>query len=89
MGSETLYKMMWVTLQGFSLLMGGMSLSALYVSFFVPQLGALAFVLLLSASIIVLGLPPLEPQPPGRRAAPAKISRTSSIIRRLAELARR
>jgi hypothetical protein len=80
---------MWFTLRGISLLLGGMSLAALYVSFFVPELGALAFVLLLSATIIALGLPPLERQPSEKRAARVKISRRSSIIRRLSELARR
>jgi len=89
MGMETLYQVMWFTLRGISLLLGGMSLATLYASFFVPELGALAFVLLLGASIIALGLPPLESQPSQKRAAQAKISRRPSIIRRLSELARR
>jgi hypothetical protein len=86
MGLETFYKAMWFTLRGISLLSGGMSLVALYARFFVPEFGALAFMSLLAATIIVLGLPPLERQPSGR---PPKVSRWPSIIRRLSELARR
>ena len=89
MGLEALYKVMWFTLRGVSLLLGGLSLATLYASFFVPELGALAFVLLLGATIIALGLPPLERQPPEKRAARAKTGRWPSIIRRLSELARR
>jgi len=95
MGLEACYKMMWVTLQGVSLLMGGMSLVALFLSFFFPEQGAYAFVWLLGASMIALGLPPLEPQPPGRHRSPSKgrqllmqFSRRSSIIRRLSGLTR-
>jgi len=87
--------MMWVTLQGMSLLMGGMSLVALFLSFFIPEQGAYALVWLVGASMIALGLPPLEPQPPGRRQSPSKgrqlltkVARQSSIIRRLSEWAR-
>jgi hypothetical protein len=95
MGLEACYKIMWFTLQGMSLLMGGSSLVALFLSFFIPQYGALAFMLLLGASIIALGLPPLEPQPSrGRRPSTkgrqllTKVSRRSFIIRRLFDFAR-
>ena len=95
MGLEACYRIMWFTLQGMSLLMGGLSLVALCLSFFIPEQGAFAFVWLLGASIIALGLPPLEPQPPTRRRPSSKgrqlltkVSRRSSIIRRLSEFAR-
>ena len=95
MGLEACYKIMWFTLQGMSLLMGGLSLVALFLSFFIPEHGAFAFVWLLGASIIALGLPPLEPQPSrGRRSSTkgrqllAKVIRRSSMIRRLSDFAR-
>jgi hypothetical protein len=95
MGLDACYKIMWFTLQGMSLLMGGSSLVALFLSFFIPEHGALAFVWLFGASIIALGLPPLEPQPSrGRRPSTkgrqllTKVIRRSSIIRRLSDFAR-
>jgi hypothetical protein len=95
MGLEACYKIMWFTLQSMSLLLGGSSLVAMCLSFFIPQYGALALVWLLAASLIALGLPPLEPQPSrGRRPSTkgrqllTKLSRRSSIIRRLSEFAR-
>ena len=95
MGLEVCYKTMWFTLQGISLLLGGMSLVALFLSFYFPDQGAYAFVWLLGASMIALGLPPLEPQAPSRgcplskgRQLLMKFSRRSSLIRRLFELAR-
>ena len=95
MGMEACYRIMWFTLQGMSLLMGGSSLVALCLSFATPEFGALALVWLLGASLIALGLPPLEPQPSTRHRPSSKgrqlfmkISRRSSIIRRLSELAR-
>ena len=95
MGLEPLYKAMWFTLQGISLLLGGMSLVALGLSFSIPLQGAFAFLWLLGASIIALGLPPLEQQPSTGRRPPkgrqplTKFRRAQSIIRRLSELARR
>ena len=89
MGLEMFYKVMWVTLHGISLLMGGMSLVMLYASFSIPEFGALAFAMLLGASIIALGLPPLEHQPSAKRPSLARIRRWPSIIRRLSDLARR
>jgi hypothetical protein len=95
MGLEFCYKIMWFTLQGISLLLGGLSFVALFLSFFIPEHGALAFVWLLGASVIALGLPPLEPQPSRSRPPPTKarqfltkISRRSSVIRRLSGFAR-
>ena len=96
MGLEPFYKAMWFTLQGISLLLGSVSLVALGLSFSIPRQGGLAFVGLLGASIIALGLPPLEQQPstgrrpPTKRRQPlTKLSRAQSLIRRLSELARR
>jgi hypothetical protein len=95
MSLEACYRMMWIALRGMSLLMGGLSLVALFLSFFIPEQGAYAIVWLVGASIIALGLPPLEPQAPRRgqsyskgRQLFMKVSRRSSIIRRLSELAR-
>ena len=95
MSLEACYRMMWVTLHGMSLLMGGLSLVALFLSFFIPEQGAYAIVWLVGASIIALGLPPLEPQAPRRDWPPSrgrqllvKITQQSPIIRRLSEWAR-
>jgi hypothetical protein len=66
---STLLRLMRFVLQATALVLGSSSILALWVSFYMPDCGALAIVTLFTASFITLGLP----QPPtarrGRAAA--------------------
>ena len=60
---STLLKLMRLILQGMALMLGSASILALWGSFYVPDCGLLAFVMLFTASFITLGLP----RPPAPR----------------------
>jgi hypothetical protein len=67
---STLLKLMRFILQAMALVLGSGSILALWISFYIPDCGALALVMLFTAGFITLGLP----QPPaaaGRRGRPA------------------
>lgn len=61
-----MFKVMLLTLRGISLILGGMSMVALWASFWDPGFGALAIVTMIGAAMIVLWLP-AEPQSIGGR----------------------
>lgn len=62
-----MFKVMLLTLRGISLILGGMSMVALLVSFREPGFGALAIVTMIGAAMIVLWLPAEQQSMGGRR----------------------